>query len=404
MVGNIFIEKLNQKFIEDADVEIVERKGLGHPDYIADGAAEAVCKELCRYYRKEFDVIFHHNVDKGLVVGGKAHPVFGAGQVDEPIYIIVAGRAVTDISKDGKLTPVPVRSLAIEAVRNFLKKTFRFLDVDNHVVIQPMIRQGSVDLVKVFELGKKMPLANDTSFGVCFAPLSETESLVLKTEAYLNSPKFKKEMPEVGEDVKVMGLRRKDEIQLIVASAIISSLTPNLNHYLSVKEEIHDKVADLATKITDRPVEVSVNTADKIEVGLVYLTVTGTSAEQGDDGNTGRGNRVNGLITPCRQMSLEATAGKNPINHVGKIYNVLAKLIADRVHKEVKGVREAHVKVLSQIGRRIDEPAMTNIQVVLEPNYTLERVKREAQSIATEEIANVRRITDLLLTDKVTLF
>jgi len=403
-VGNIFIEKLNQKFIEDADVEIVERKGLGHPDYIADGAAEAVCKELCRYYRKEFDVIFHHNVDKGLVVGGKAHPVFGAGQVDEPIYIIVAGRAVTDISKDGKLTPVPVRSLAIEAVRNFLKKTFRFLDVDNHVVIQPMIRQGSVDLVKVFELGKKMPLANDTSFGVCFAPLSETESLVLKTEAYLNSPKFKKEMPEVGEDVKVMGLRRKDEIQLIVASAIISSLTPNLNHYLSVKEEIHDKVADLATKITDRPVEVSVNTADKIEVGLVYLTVTGTSAEQGDDGNTGRGNRVNGLITPCRQMSLEATAGTNPINHVGKIYNVLAKLIADRVHKEVKGVREAHVKVLSQIGRRIDEPAMTNIQVVLEPNYTLERVKREAQSIATEEIANVRRITDLLLTDKVTLF
>lgn len=146
------------------------------------------------------------------------------------------------------------------------------------------------------------------------------------------------------------------------------------------------------------------NTADKIKVGLVYITVTGTSAEHGDDGNTGRGNRIHGLITPCRLMSLEATAGKNPINHVGKIYNVLAKLIANRVHKEVKGIREVYVKVLSQIGRPIDEPTVTNIQAILEPNYTLEKVKTEAQSIANEEIANVRRITDLLLADKVTLF
>lgn len=404
LVRGIFIEKLDQKFIEDTEVEIVERKGVGHPDYIADGAAEAVCKELCKYYRKEFGVILHHNVDKGLVVGGRAHPVFGGGQVDEPIYIAIAGRAVTDVSKDGELTPVPVGTLAIEAIRNFLKKTFRFLDVNNHVVIQPMIRQGSVDLVKMFELGKKMPLANDTSFGVCFAPLSDTERLVLKTESYLNSPKLKKELPEVGEDVKVLGLRRKDKIQLTVASPIISGLTPDLNHYLSVKEEIHNKVADLATKITHRKVEVSVNTADKIEAGLVYITVTGTSAEHGDDGNTGRGNRINGLITPCRQMSLEATAGKNPINHVGKIYNVLAKLIANRVYKEVKGVREVYVKVLSQIGRPIDEPPMTNIQVILESNHTLEKVKQETQSIAVDEISNVRRITDLLLAGKVTLF
>lgn len=211
-------------------------------------------------------------------------------------------------------------------------------------------------------------------------------------------------MPEVGEDVKVLGLRRKDKIQLTVASAIISSLTPDLSHYISVKEETRDRVADLAAKITDRQVEVSVNAADKVEAGLVCITVTGTSAESGDDGNTGRGNRINGLITPCRQMSLEATAGKNPINHVGKIYNVLAKLIANRVYKEIKGVREVYVKILSQIDRRIDDPAMADIQVLLEPNYTLEKVKREAQSIATEEIVNIRRITDLLLTDKVTLF
>ena len=54
----------------------------------------------------------------------------------------------------------------------------------------------------------------------------------------------------------------------------------------------------------------------------IYLTVTGLSAEQGDDGEVGRGNRVNGLITPSRAMSLEAAAGKNAVAHVGKLYNL----------------------------------------------------------------------------------
>jgi S-adenosylmethionine synthetase len=42
------------------------------------------------------------------------------------------------------------------------------------------------------------------------------------------------------------------------------------------------------------------------------------------DAQFGRGNRINGLITPCRPMRLEAAAGKIPVTHVGKIYNVMA--------------------------------------------------------------------------------
>ncbi len=59
---------------------------------------------------------------------------------------------------------------------------------------------------------------------------------------------------------------------------------------------------------------VHVNTADDIKKKSVFLTVTGTSAEMGDDGSVGRGNRCNGLITPNRPMSMEATSGKNPID------------------------------------------------------------------------------------------
>jgi S-adenosylmethionine synthetase len=242
-----------------------------------------------------------------------------------------------------------------------------------------------------------MPLANDTSFGVSFAPLSELEKLVLETELYLNSEKLKKELPEVGEDVKVLGLRKNDEITLTVSAAIISKLTPDLNHYLNVKEEIRDRVENLASKITDKPTKVQVNTADRPEEGVVYLTVTGTSAEAGDDGNTGRSNRVNGLITPCRQMSLEAVAGKNPVNHVGKIYNVLAKHIADRVYGEVRGVREVYVRLLSQIGKPLDDPLVANVQLILEEGLSLERVKPDVLSITDGELANVRKITDLIL-------
>jgi S-adenosylmethionine synthetase len=191
---------------------------------------------------------------------------------------------------------------------------------------------------------------------------------------------------------------------LTVSAAIISSLTPDLSHYLSVKEEIHERVADLAVKKTELPMEVHVNTADKAELGVVYLTVTGTSAEAGDDGNTGRSNRIHGLITPCRQMSLEAVAGKNPVNHVGKVYNILAKLIANRVYEEVKGVKEVYVKILSQIGKPIDQPLLANAQVLFEEGRNLQSAKSTIETIIDDELAGIRKITNLVLKGEVTLF
>jgi S-adenosylmethionine synthetase len=366
--------------------------------------SEAVSIALSKYYKEEFGSILHHNVDKGLVVGGEACPRFGGGEVTQPMYIVVAGRAVTEVLKSGELIPVPVGSLAMGAIKGFLKKNLRFLDVERHVMVDYKIKRGSRDLVKNFDAEIKMPLANDTSFGVGFAPLSETEQLTLETELFLNSSKLKKELPEVGEDVKVMGLRRGEEILLTVAVAMISSLTPDLDHYLNVKEEIADRIKGLATEYTERPVQVIVNAADQPDNEICYLTVTGTSAEQGDDGNTGRGNRVNGLITPCRPMSLEATAGKNPVSHVGKIYNVLAKKIANRVNGEVKGVREVYVKILAQIGQPLDKPAVTDIELLLHPGASMAGIKREAEAIAEDEVSRSVELTELILSGETRLF
>ncbi len=404
MERNITIQRITQTPIEERFIEIIERKGRGHPDYIADSMSEVVSVALCKYYKKNFGVIFHHNVDKSLVVGGRANPFFGGGEVCEPIQIIVAGRAIIEVLEDGKIIPIPIGCIVLKAMNGFLEKNFRFLNRDEHVICNYMIRRGSVDLVTTFDSSEVMPLSNDTSFGVGYAPLSQTERLVFETEMYLNSNRIKKELPGIGEDIKVMALRKDKHIDLTISAPQISSLTPNLEHYLSIKEEIKDRVANFGVGITKYPIDVFVNTADVPERNVVYLTVTGTSAEQGDDGNTGRGNRANGLITPGRPMSLEAAAGKNPVNHVGKIYNVLAELIANKVYKEVMGIQEIYVKILSQIGKPIDYPLVADTQLILEKGSSLKMINNDVKSIVDEELAKIKQVTNAIIEGKVKLF
>lgn len=391
---------------DELPIELVERKGLGHPDYIADAVAEASSVALSKYYIDHFGTILHHNLDKVLLVGGQSKPVFGGGEVIHPIYIIVAGRATEFVTTNHSFERVPVGTIVISAVKDWIKKNFRFLDPERHVVVDYMIRSGSVDLVKTFEAGaKSIPLANDTSFGVGFAPLTPLEKLVLSVERELNSPRLKSELPELGEDIKVMGLRVGNKIKLTIAAALISHLIPDPDHYMSVKEEIKEQVLDIAAKIVPKSeVEVYVNTADNPKLGIYYLTVTGTSAEHGDDGATGRGNRACGLITPMRRMSLEATAGKNPVSHVGKLYNVLAYKIAERIIKEVPKIREVYIELLSQIGRPITRPQIANISILTENPEGFGNLKSDVESIVRDELSKITSLTELIIREQVQLF
>ncbi|MEM4672816.1 MAG: methionine adenosyltransferase, partial [Sulfolobales archaeon] len=104
-------------------------------------------------------------------------------------------------------------------------------------------------------------------------------------------------------------------------------------------------------------------------------------------------------------MSLEATAGKNPVSHVGKIYNVLAFLIADRIHREVKGLKEVYVELLSQIGRPIDQPLAANVKVIPEKKgYITIDMKREIESIVDQELSTITKLTELFIQEKLPLF
>ncbi|MDE1833593.1 MAG: methionine adenosyltransferase, partial [Candidatus Micrarchaeota archaeon] len=255
----------------------------------------------------------------------------------------------------------------------------------------------SADLNQVYERSRDVPLANDTSFGIGFAPLSETERLALETEHMLNGGEYKKRMPAVGEDIKVMAVREGNHITLTIAIAFVAQEVRDIKHYVEMEKRIESDVTEFAKTITKREIEVSVNTGDDIEKGEVYLTKTGLSCEAGDDGSVGRGNRVNGLITPFRNMSLEAAAGKNPISHVGKIYNILAKEIALDIAKLYPQVEDCRVYIVSQIGRSIADPKSLCVEVVMKKGESFDSVAGKIKEVANNGLENLAYLTQEII-------
>lgn len=379
MAKNISIGKLNGIPVASQRIEYVERKGVGHPDSLIDGIVDATSHALSKEYLEKCGAILHHNVDKGLVIGGASEAGFGHAKITKKIEVIITGRAM-DRYKDVK---IDVNEIAKDVALGYLKNNTRFLDVESEVSFESKIAKGSADLTALFARGdKRAPLANDTSFGIGFAPFTGIERLVLETEKYLNSGAYKESMPAVGEDVKVMGLRDGDKYVLTIAIAFVSKHTKDLDQYLGYKERVKKDVRKFAEKLVNKEVEVHINAADPDEGEDVYLTKTGLSCEAGDDGSVGRGNRVNGLITPFRPMSLEAAAGKNPVNHIGKIYNLLATEMAMDIVKQYPGIVECNIAIMSQIGKRIDEPLNLNIELETEGGSNFENAKSKAQYVA----------------------
>jgi S-adenosylmethionine synthetase len=359
-------------------VEFVERKGVGHPDTLCDKAAEELSLALLHYYEREFGAMQHYNVDKALLVGGAAEVGFGHGRVTRPIELYLCGRATARREAD-------LESLVHETTRRWLARDLPHLNLETDLRLFSKIRPGSKDLQGVVDADGRV-LANDTSFGVGFAPFSELERIVRAAEQELNSPAAKQALPALGQDIKVMGVRSGDEMRITVAAAFVASQTPDQETYLETKRAVEERVRAVAVGITRRSVQVEVNTADRPEEGLFYLTATGTSAEQGDDGQVGRGNRPNGLITPHRCMTLEAAAGKNPRNHVGKIYSIAAQIIADRMAATIPDLRNVQVYLVSQIGRPIDTDATVDIQVVADD---LDVAQTEGTCIAREVLSEL---------------
>lgn len=199
----IFVQEISVPTMAEVDVEIVERKGLGHPDTICDAVMERISQALSQAYLKHYGRILHHNCDKGLLVAGQVERHFGGGRVIEPMRLVIGDRATLVKEFD-------VAEFAVEAAKSWLRENLPEVDPQRHVTYQVELKGGSEELSDIFRPGSSSYQANDTSAAVGYAPLSETERLVIAAERYLNGRDFKNKFPESGSDVKVMGGTERD--------------------------------------------------------------------------------------------------------------------------------------------------------------------------------------------------
>ncbi|MHB1161501.1 MAG: methionine adenosyltransferase [Chloroflexota bacterium] len=403
-MDNLWVERLDAPPVSEQPIEIVERKGIGHPDTICDGIMEEVSRALCQEYRRRFGFIPHYNADKGLLIAGAAQHRLGGGQILKPMRFIFGDRATFEV--DGQ--PVAVDEIAIDAASRWLKGHLPHLDPQRHLLYEVDFQPGSQELAGIFRHAEGPLKANDTSAAVGYAPLTETERLVLEAEGFLNSPEFKKQFPETGQDVKVMGFRVERTLHLTVAMPFIDRYVDDEQFYFRRKAEVAEALQahiDALRTSTTRA-NVYLNTLDEPGQGVegMYLSVLGTSAEDGDSGQVGRGNRVNGIIPLHRPSSAEAAAGKNPISHPGKVYNLLSHRVAARIYQEVPGLREVYVWLCSQIGRPIDQPLVAATQLILEPGTRLQSVSGQAKALIEEEFASIGRLIEDLIQGKYRLY
>ncbi len=396
MKRNITVTETTATKINELPVEIVERKGIGHPDSLCDGIASEISREYSRWCQKNLGVLLHHNFDKVQLVAGESKVSFGQGVMVRPIHIQIAGRGTREYNGQA----VPVDTIAITTARNYLKKALKNLDIDSQVVIDCFAGRGSSDLTNTVNRVK----ANDTSFGVAHWPRSILEHLVFEVSQLLNTNLLY--LFPIGEDTKVMGCRRENLITLTCAVPFISREVKDAEEYLKLKKELTARVEAFARELTppELTLVIDINHADNPEHGDYYLTLTGTSAECGDDGQVGRGNRVTGYIAPFRPSSLEATCGKNAISHVGLIYNVLALVIAKKLVAEVAEVDEASVYILSQIGAPVSEPLVANAVVRLNDKKLRGKVLTNIHRIIDTSLAEVHKTTRDILDGKISLF
>lgn len=339
----IFTEYCNP--VEGREVEFVESKGIGHPDSICDAVCEECGNALEQYYRKKFGRVQHYNIDKALLIAGSAKPKFGGGSIRSPVRIIISGRVTDKINNRSLPVRKIIKDTAVRYLRQFRLAKFRVI-VD--------VKSAAENLAEVS--ASRAAIANDTSFGASHYPLSGTEDLVLSVCSHLTSDSFRRAFPAAGLDVKVMGIRAKEVTELTIAIAIISKHIADMADYIVTKEAMAEHLLQMFG------VPVCINTLDDVRRGIssIYLTVSGLSAEMGDDGQVGRGNRCNGLITPGRAMSIEAVAGKNA-RHPGRSYQLAANMIAKQLVENLHLTR-AEVQLVTDIGSPLDDPKIVYIR------------------------------------------
>jgi S-adenosylmethionine synthetase len=392
-------------------IEFIERKGFGHPDTLSDALAERLSANYSRYTLEKFGAILHHNFDKVGLLGGSSFVKFGDGRMVSPIRVLLNGRASFKFG----LVKIPVDQMLVDWTKEFMKEKLPLLDVEKdlefHNNLSSKSSPGKTD-EKVAEKGTrkywfeprnladiqetKKLLSNDTSLGVGFYPLSILEEFVLDMEKKLNFV-YCKDNPWIGSDIKILAFNNNNEYDITMCVPQIANYVKDAEEYKKNLEKVREYILLIAKDHNIKNISLSINTRDNFELNELYLTAIGTSVESGDEGLVGRGNRINGLITPMRPMSMEGASGKNPVYHIGKIYYILANNIAKNIFDKYRFYNEVYVA--SQSGRDLLDPWI--VTVFLPEGFD---DKKGVEEIIKKEIDNIPNITNLIIKETIKVY
>ena len=414
---NVTIFSSGIKNIDSIEYEVVERKGIGHPDTICDAIAEGISRNFSQYALKEWGVILRHMLDKIALQGGASRVTFGGGRMINPAKLFLNCRFTREVA--GK--KIPYLEIARKVIKEELSKadppfdSERWLKIVNNIHFSqgPGVVYKADDTVNERQFFFSAPKvsflqyhsnglrSNDTSTAVGYAPLSTLEKVVLATEDMLNGKGFKKKHPFVGSDIKIMGVRAGRLIKLTCCVPLISVHVRSEKEYhaqlLFLQEEIQRVLHDRFSKCT---FQVSVNTRDNPDRSDLYLTLTGSAIESGDEGVVGRGNRIRGVIPFTRRMSMEASCGKNPVYHVGKVYTALSTLIAQKIYDTLE--YENYVYISSQIGMPLVVPWCIGIDLC-DARYSVSD-KHIIQRIVDEHVSSPDVVTQRIIRNEIQLY
>jgi len=401
-------------------IELVERKGIGHPDSLSDSLAEHLSCEYSRYTLKRFGAILRHQFDKVALMCGRARVAFGAGELLEPIRVLINGRASARLGTE----EIPVRDLLQSATHDFFRLRFPMLEVDRDLRILWEVRSGmhsttggifgSNDDIRsasaaihyrfhprsLADLPETHKVeSNDTSAAVAWAPFSPLENAVLLIENTLNNAGTKAAWPWLGNDIKIMAARHGDAARIVIAVPLLSRHTPSPEAYFARLALLDQRIRELFSQAAPHYhlCDLVLNSGDELETRKLYMNFTGSSIESGDEGMVGRGNRLGGVIASCRPFTMEGLGGKNPRYHVGKVYSAAAFDIAQHLHQR-HGI-SSNVYLANRMAQPLSAPWFAAVE-------TPEAAANDKIIVATiEEVLNdLESVTASILKGRYPLF
>lgn len=370
--------------------DAAERKGIGHPDSLADLVADTFSLRYATLCRERFGAVPNHWVDKVNLVGAGADVRFGGYDIRKPIDCYLFGKLTDRVAG----VDLPIAELFDEVLREVLTEALGGTEVIKHLRSHVNNTAGTaVDHDPQFYLPRTAAaihrvlvdesVANDTVLCAAASVRGVAAETAVRLESMLTGADFRIRY-DTGTDVKVMVVRDGGELDVTAAVPFHPELTPDYSAYQERLDAVRDEVGgELKRFVDEAPIPVTaarlrVNTKDV--PGRGYLAPFGTSLGKGDCGAVGRGNRYNGVIEPLRPSSGEAPAGKNPLHHAGKIYSAVADDIARRLLTELGAYAE--VVIAARNGDRLDEPAYVLIKADAPIGVRGEALAREAVGTA----------------------